>query len=491
MKKRLSVMFALLSIVFSSLVSLTPVQAQTVPESTTVNIHKVVWDAEPSYQPIQNIDALDISHFGGNARWLAGAQFEYWAISEADYNSYSANNDGTTTGPASGTGTALALTDGNGHTSVSLPQGYYWFKEIETPGIDQQISTSFGLVLPFANADGSGYVDNLHIYPKNVSTTSLEKTVGNLVNMDSPYDIGEEITYYLEARIPAGVINKFEFTDTLSAGLEFVPGSAQVHFSPLAVTDVAALPAGSAISDTPNGNTWTFDLAASHADGLAANRGGYAYVSYRVKITEEAVVATDLANSVNLVIGREGQPDVDASDEPVTTDVHTGGKQFIKENRSNGEGLAGAEFVIRNEAGDFYNYDAAANVVTWGAQDTATILTSGADGRFEIKGLAYGEEGSDAATGATTYYLVETQAPDGFVIPAALADGLAFTVNASSYNETETELTVELAEGTVVNNSQAPIIPNTGGIGAIIFIVAGVLIIGLALFMIKKRFAND
>ena len=61
-----------------------------------------------------------------------------------------------------------------------------------------------------------------------------------------------------------------------------------------------------------------------------------------------------------------------------------------------GEGLAGAEFVIYNSDGLYLQED-----YSWGDEFSAWTFVSDGDGYFEIKGLAYGN-----------YYLKETKAPE-------------------------------------------------------------------------------
>lgn len=371
--------------------------------------------------------------------------------------------------------------------ALELAEGYYWFKERDISGVSQYIATSFGVVLPFATVENNvvtGYLNDLYVYPKNLSTVTLEKTVEDLTLNDATYDIGEVITYYLEARIPAGNITAFTLTDTFSEGLEYVPNSGKLYFSNTVVTDLDSLTGGIAIG----GATPTFNVLATDATNLSLYKGGYVYIAYQAKITSAALVATDIENEVTLLINRDGQETIRTD----TADVHTGGKKFIKRNRSNVAVLAGAEFVVKNSEGKFYQYTSSTNTVVWvNDYNSATKIISDANGKFEIKGLAYGAAGQDAANATpTTYYLYEITAPEGFVIPSSLAitgSGTAFEISKTSYTEGEVELTVGAPTGTIVNNAPAPTIPNTGGIGAIVFILGGLAVIAVALLGIRKR----
>lgn len=219
---------------------------------------------------------------------------------------------------------------------------------------------------------------------------------------------------------------------------------------------------------------------------------------------------------------------------PEEPKVVTGGEKFKKIDGTTSEALAGAEFVVKNNiANDPDNgkflalkdtteqaqaiteyedaeaaYQAAVAAATAENPDTANIaalkatrdekfaamnmewkwiteaeaaagateadpypaafkFTSAQDGSFEVKGLAYGE-----------YQLIETKAPEGY---AKLTSPQDFTVSGTSYSDT-TIIDIE-------NNKVT--IPQTGGMGTIIFVVAGLLIMGTALVVMKKRNSMD
>lgn len=222
---------------------------------------------------------------------------------------------------------------------------------------------------------------------------------------------------------------------------------------------------------------------------------------------------------------------------PTEPKVQLGGRKFVKTNNEDKgsdklERLAGAEFYVKNaddkylvaakkdakavtdakaaldEAVKAYNeldadkqtdeektkvteaqkaYNKAfvenATEYTWGKKDDANVvvLTSDGEGRFEIKGLEY-KEG---------YKLEEKTAPKDY---AKLQSVEKFDVNEGSYAGTEKELEYEttLAEGETqtygqqIKNKKVTI-PQTGGIGSLIFIVAGLALMGVAFVAMKRR----
>ena len=103
-------------------------------------------------------------------------------------------------------------------------------------------------------------------------------------------------------------------------------------------------------------------------------------------------------------------------------------------------------------------------------------ISSDAEGRFEIQGLAYGD-----------YKLEEIKTPEGF---AKISDQ-PFTVAEGSYKGGEAELQYNKANtdagyGQQVKNKEVTI-PQTGGIGTVLFTVVGVGLMAGAVMAMKKN----
>ena len=96
--------------------------------------------------------------------------------------------------------------------------------------------------------------------------------------------------------------------------------------------------------------------------------------------------------------------------------------------------------------------------------DAVTSLTTGADGSGYLYGLAYGD-----------YYLVETQAPDGYNL---LAASVKVTINATSHTEN--------GNVTVVNTNGLQL-PSTGGIGTGVYTAVGALLLCAAAILLLRR----
>lgn len=132
-------------------------------------------------------------------------------------------------------------------------------------------------------------------------------------------------------------------------------------------------------------------------------------------------------------------------------------------------------------------FKAAKNAYTWvDSQDAANVvkLVSDAQGKFEIVGLEKG-----------TYSLVETKAPGKY----AKLNDQEFTVGEGTYASHEKGVKYEGTENVVngTGNEAQRIdnklisIPQTGGIGTIIFTAIGLAIMASAIIAIKKRQATE
>ena len=222
--------------------------------------------------------------------------------------------------------------------------------------------------------------------------------------------------------------------------------------------------------------------------------------------------------------------------EPTTPQVVTGGKKFVKTNQDGTERLAGAKFVVKNEDGTKYlavksedtveaekvklanakaaldtavkNYNERTNDdnkdtlataiktaqddynkafktagtryewVAKGAQNvTLVTLASNKDGQFMIEGLAYGK-----------YKLEEIQAPKGY----ATQGDVEFTIAKGETTDVNIKyVTTDKAENAKQVINKKVTIPQTGGIGTIIFTAIGLAIMASAIIAIKKRQATE
>ncbi|WP_272157893.1 isopeptide-forming domain-containing fimbrial protein [Streptococcus sp. HN38] len=205
---------------------------------------------------------------------------------------------------------------------------------------------------------------------------------------------------------------------------------------------------------------------------------------------------------------------------PEKPQVITHGKRFIKTDNVEGldasEKLTGAEFVVMNGQNQYlalksateqtealrkYNqaeqdylaavkaangqaeekkalrdtaYEALNMQWKWVADESQAFkFISSTEGKFEVKGLKAG-----------TYYLKETKAPEGYALPS---DKIQFTVNRGSWGSGEEVNTTNFQQ---VKNKKITI-PQTGGIGTLVFTVVGLSTMVFAFIAMKKRQAEE
>ncbi|WP_153047998.1 prealbumin-like fold domain-containing protein, partial [Streptococcus suis] len=104
----------------------------------------------------------------------------------------------------------------------------------------------------------------------------------------------------------------------------------------------------------------------------------------------------------------------------------------------------------------------------------AFTFISSTDGKFEVKGLKQG-----------TYYLEETKAPEGY---ALLSTGIEFQVQQGSWNDNRAKLSID--QHTQIRNKKVTI-PQTGGIGTLVFTVVGLSAMAFAFIAMKKRQSEE
>ena len=171
------------------------------------------------------------------------------------------------------------------------------------------------------------------------------------------------------------------------------------------------------------------------------------------------------------------------------TELDNAVKAYNKLSKEEQEGEAGkkAKAAI-DQAQKEYNdaFVKAAQAYEWKeatkAPTDAVVLVSDSEGRLEITGLEYGE-----------YKLEEKEAPKGF---AKLTGTVDFTVEKGSYDSKQAEGELDYKqEGTKVFGKQIKnkfvSIPQTGGVGTIIFTAIGLAIMASAVIAIKKRQATE
>ena len=200
---------------------------------------------------------------------------------------------------------------------------------------------------------------------------------------------------------------------------------------------------------------------------------------YQAEVNKDAVTVKNATNEAHVEYGND--PNQMGSSQPDKVKVYTHTLTITKvDGKDNQTSLAGAEFelyegspaqgsaikLVQENAVDGNNVYRVADTTD---QKTITKVVSPENGKIVIKGLKDGK-----------YTLKETKAPDGY----NKGKDTEITITAESNDGGET-VTVTGNTITVENNSGLQL-PSTGGMGTIIFVAAGVCVVGFLIFTSRK-----
>ena len=385
--------------------------------------------------------------------------------------------------------------DGTNQATLSnLAFGYYLVvpnPKGSTPDDAHQGRGTDAMLVNVSEAEQT--MDLKTVYP------TVEKKVNNENHASA--SVGDTLTFTLTSTVPdiseytQGY--QFSFVDTLSNGLTFNEGSVQVMIGEDDVTSDCTIVNPS----TGNNNVLTIHFGKEKgslsdgkydATGLFKNNAGKTItVTYKATLNENAEIKKDQTNTVKVVYSND--PTTDKTGESGESKTHQYTFGFDLNKTDGTTGLEGAVFQLWNKdkqpiqlvavsGGPQNTYRPAKLTTPPSTYETGALtdVTTPDDGVIHFVGLAEG-----------TYTLHEVSAPDG-------------------YNKVETDPTVTITatynnDGTldtwsVNSNGQKPVevvnhagatLPSTGGIGTVIFTVAGLVLIVAGVAWAMRRRQRD
>ena len=434
-------------------------------------------------------------------------------------------------------GTATAPNDDGNYIIEGLPAGYYLVKDKDGT-LDGTADTATDYIVQVLGnvtmepKDSDIPTVEKKVYDEEFAVNDEEKTYGEGYNDVADWNIGDRVPFKLIGSIPdmdAYDTYQYIFHDTISAGLRLDIDSFDVYVAQEKNQDPVALkwnevPAEKyTLTQTENG--FTLRIANLKEFPYVDEEGRkYILVFYDAELNGNAEIGLPgNENTAYLEFSNDPNGDGTGRTEDDKVIVFTYQLDGTKVDGANHETtLKDAQFVLLNGAeteaavvvdGKVTGWvkvhsEAAAGDVKmpetyedWVARygDQNVILTSAADGAFNIAGLDDG-----------TYFLREIQAPNGYnllegdvqlVITADTANGqnwagapdlalrdLNMTITVGEAGPTH--VPGDRADGTVgvtVENNQGATLPETGGMGTTLFyIIGGLLVVGAGVLLVVR-----
>lgn len=361
---------------------------------------------------------------------------------------------------------------------TDLADGIYYVYCSKKPGTVKSVQGSLISLPYFDGKDWTYDYETVNLASKiDVSGITVTKTVA-----DSNVGTQKNADYTLTASTAGSTTNKiakYAIVDNMDNALSLIDGTVNVYFvkdgaeTPAEDGDFTVVPGYAYKDATGNEATATFAVVAS--DALLQGDEFYGYdtikVTFSAKVNADIAekVTTDLPNTDGLYYGNEGNFTYKPGNN--TVNVATAGLDVTKvDGNATSTKLAGAEFTL-------YKDSACTEAITVdGVTVKATTTTNGNDKFYYGSNEFYFTPGVD-------YFVKETKAPAGYNINSTI---FKVTAVAKAYTPVGT---VENGAATVVKDYPVTV-PQTGGMGTMMFYVGGAALIacaGVLLFVLKRK----
>ena len=359
----------------------------------------------------------------------------------------------------------------------------------------------------FTNVYPSFDTDGWKLDAPEVNVSPKSETPGLVKDVDDPtVAIGDTVKYTVTITVPQYPNNaldkRFAFGDRLPEGLSLVGDSVKIYAGSTEDADNEITTYFEATEKEELDEGVTFEYYAKDYDNLMREHPGLTtiLVTYNAAVDSDAYDYKDgMVNTAYLEYDNDPYDDTGYRTIEDNETVYTYALQITKTGDNNNV-LEGAEFTLKRHdpegtmkfvaepsEGEGVYHVAAQNEAN--TDDAVDRVVSNSEGIIQIKGLDVG-----------TYTLKEVKAPDGYTLPSnpnttitlsegGKPDGTLDSIEADGTKVIKGSVGVDGTDdnqGNVgISNSTSDFdLPQTGGIGTVIFTVAGILIMSGAVILL-------
>lgn len=363
-----------------------------------------------------------------------------------------------------------SLTVDDGQTSVTfsgLDDGEYLIIVTPTDGSTKIYDRAIAKLEPAQGDDGNWTLanDDVDMEMKSIEQPPVDKTINGENGPVSDYKPGDEVPFTITSVIPAypadAINERFAIGDTMSDGLSF-NNDITVTVTPAAGGQATNLVAETHYNLTPADslNGKTFEIVFDY-DAISNYAGWTVKVAYSAKVNDAALSGPIENNKATVQFARDPYVAGDYDTDEDEVKLYTYTIQIQKVDKDSTTTYLTATFDVRTDASD--------------PNTSVGAITTNADNQ----GM-----GSISDLPAGTYFLVETDAPEGYQLDTT---PIPVTINAVTEGDAqEADLIVTL--GNAITNTKTPSLPVTGGEGTIAITATGVVLIaGAAALIVRAR----
>lgn len=380
-------------------------------------------------------------------------------------------------------------------TFNEVPFGYYVVRPASgSTDVNNPIRGTDAMLVPVVSTEPTT-VTLKSEYP------TVDKTVQNgnegTAGDHASAQVGDKLTFTLTSKVPdVSEYDKYQFSfvDTLSKGLTFNNDvTVQINGQPVKKGNYNVSTANGA----DGANVVTIELG-TQADSIydakklfANNAGQTITVTYTATVNSDAAMnGQDNPNSAHVEYSNDPSTNTTGTSEDDQTHQYTFGFGITKVDGENTDTkLADAEFELQDENGKKIDVIKVQGALIptfrpkFGIETAAAANTIKTDnnGKLAFVGLKEG-----------TYKLVETKAPEGYnklTEPIEVVIAANYDPDGTLTSWTASIKGTQSPSGSTiqVENKKGTLLPDTGGMGTVLFTVAGVALIALGVVWSLKR----